>query len=147
MLSMTDQSIPQAVEQTEASKPQELRIPGVYKDDDLVYVDPDLRKVVGLVEFSKAGNPKSLVMKEVEEDEEDGKEELVATATPAKGKDDKGRKDRAPRRRVRRQRFYPWGTYRSMKRIYKLEGKVHREETQKTLDEVMEKALQEPFWD
>jgi hypothetical protein len=101
--------------------------------------------VVGLVEFSKAGNPKSLLMKEEEVEEEEGAEKpAAAAAAPAKGR---GGKDRGPRRRVRRQRFYPWGTYRSMKRIYKIEGKVIREEHQRTLDEVMEKALKEPFWD
>jgi hypothetical protein len=34
-----------------------------------------------------------------------------------------------------------------MKRVYKLEGKQPKQESQKTLDEVIEKALQEPFWD
>lgn len=102
----------------------------IYKDDDLVYVDPDKRVVVARVEFHANGKPKALPMKteEVEEDAADEK--------PVKG-----------RKRVRRQRYYPWGTYRSMKRIYKLEGKIPKEESQKTLDEVIEKALKEPFWD
>jgi hypothetical protein len=125
----------------EAAAPVEPRIPGVYRDEDLVYVDPDQRKVVGFVEFNKAGNPKPLLMKVTEEeDEEEPKEEAKPVV---KGKDVRGGK----RPRVRRQRFYPWGTYRSMKRIYKIEGKIPREENQKTLDEVMEKALKEPFWD
>lgn len=118
-----------------------------YRDEDLVYVDPKERKVVGLVEFSKSGNPKSLVMKmETVEEEEPAKEQPAAAAAP-KGKPVPGKdKGRRPQR-VRRERFYPWGTYRSMKRIYKLEGKIAREENQKTLDDVMEKALKEPFWD
>lgn len=123
-----------------------------YRDEDLVYVDPKERKVVGLVEFNKNGNPKPLAMKDmtVEEpdDDEPAKEEPVtaAVAAPVKGKP--GGKDTKGRRpRVKRERFYPWGTYRSMKRIYKLEGKIMREENQKTLDDVMEKALKEPFWD
>ncbi len=127
-----------------------------YKDDDLVYVDPKKRIVVGIVEWNKAGNPKPLAMKEMEDvdtstplsaGEDDTKEEgtakPTATATPEKPKADPKEK----KVRMRRQRFYPWGTYRSMKRIYKLEGKIPREENQKTLDEVMEKALKEPFWD
>ena len=34
-----------------------------------------------------------------------------------------------------------------MKTIYKLEGKRRKEEPSGTLDEVMEKALREPYWD
>jgi hypothetical protein len=133
----------------EAQAPAEPRIPGVYRDDDLVYVDPEKRTVVGLVEWSKTGNPKSLLMKEEEVEEEEVKEEPAKTAAAAPAKPGvKGKPlDKGRRPRVRRQRFYPWGTYRSMKRIYKIEGKIPREENQKTLDEVMEKALKEPFWD
>ena len=93
-----------------------------------------------MVEFTKAGNPKPLLMKEAVEEEEDDEPKTDVKADATKGKD-------RPKRRVRRQRFYPWGTYRSMKRIYKLEGKIPRTENTKTLDEVMEKALVEPFWD
>ena len=113
----------------------EPAVPGVYKDDDLVYVDPDSRTVVGRVEWSNSGRPKSLPMKE----------EMVEVEEDDKGPKGKG-KGRPPRRQ-RRQRYYPWGTYRSMKRIYKIEGKQIKEESNKTLDEVIEKALQEPFWD
>ncbi len=104
---------------------------GAYKDDDLVYVDPELRVVVGRVEFLPNGKSKPLAMKDktVEADaEEDPK---------AKGRGG----------RPRRQRYYPWGTYRSMKRIYKIEGKIPKQESQHTLDEVIEKAVKEPFWD
>ncbi|HVW67117.1 MAG TPA: hypothetical protein VHA78_05335 [Candidatus Peribacteraceae bacterium] len=104
---------------------------GLYKDDDLVYVDPLKRIVVGRVEFLQSGKPKALPMKTEEDVEDDAGDEK-----PVKGK-----------KRPRRQRYYPWGTYRSMKRIYKLEGKIPKVESQKTLDEVIEKALQEPFWD
>jgi hypothetical protein len=142
-LFVTDTPVPPAGQPAAAEPASEPRIPGVYKDDDLVYVDPDSRTVVGLVEWSKSGNPKSLLMKEILEEEEDEPKPADAKTT-AKPKD---AKDAGKRRRVRRQRFYPWGTYRSMKRIYKIEGKITREENQKTLDEVMEKALKEPFWD
>ena len=107
--------------------------PSLYKDDDLVYVDPKLRIVVGRVEFLPNGKSKMLVIKdavpEVDADVE---------ADP-KTKDKPGRPHRL--------RYYPWGTYRSMKRIYKIEGKIPKEESQKTLDEVIEKAVKEPFWD
>lgn len=101
-----------------------------YADDDLVYVDPEQRVVVGRVEWLANGKPKSLPMKKEEVAEESPEEK------PGK-----------PKRRVMRQRYYPWGTYRSMKRIYKLEGKQPKVESEKTLDEVIDKALREPFWD
>lgn len=105
----------------------------VYNDEDLVYVDPLARVVVGRVEFLANGKPKSLPMKDASasEEEEEG-----------------GQKDAKGKIRKRRQRNYPWGTYRSMKRIYKLEGKPPKgPESTATLDDVIEKALKEPFWD
>ena len=105
-----------------------------YKDDDLVYVDPLARTVVGIVEWDKNGKPKSMPMKDASavEDEDQAPE-----------KDAKGKPVRK-----RRARNYPWGTYRSMKRIYKLEGKPPKgPESTATLDDVIEKALKEPFWD
>ncbi len=103
--------------------------PVQYIEEDLVYVDPDTRTVVGRVEWLPNGRPKALPMKMQERDDDE---------------EEKGVKGKRP---PRRQRFYPWGTYRSMKRIYKLEGKQPKQESQKTLDDVMEKALREPFWD
>ena len=107
---------------TEETQPQAP----AYKDDDFVYVDPEARVVVGLVEWSNAGKPKSMPMQKnaAVEEAEDGK-----------------------KRRVSRQRYYPWGTYRSMKHMYKLEGKQPRHESSQTLDEALEKAKAEPFWD
>ena len=93
-----------------------------YKDDDLVYVDPRERIVIGKVEWSNNGTPKSLPMKEEEVDE-----------------DDTGK-------RRRRQRYYPWGTYRSMKRLYKIGERKVEDDHRITLDEAIEKAVQEPFW-
>ena len=49
--------------------------------------------------------------------------------------------------RKRRQRYYPWGTYRSMKRVYKIDGKHRSEPSTRTFEEVIEQALKEPFWD
>lgn len=87
-----------------------------YSDDDLVYVDPDTREVVKKVEWDAKDNPQSLAYK----------------------KDKEG----ASRRR---RSFFPWGTYRSMKRIYRLEGKKEEEVLKKTLHEVFEKPLEETF--
>ena len=96
-----------------------------YKDDDLVYVDPETRSVIGMVEWGKNDKPKS-------------KPYVAATpkTAPKPGEKPKGfwRK------------FYPWGTYRSMKRIYKVEGKIKDAEPNKTLEEVLPKALHEAFW-
>jgi hypothetical protein len=104
-----------------------------YKDDDLVYVDPDTRTVVGMVEWNKNGNPKSMPVKE---------EAAAPEGTPATDK--KG--DKKERRRSGR-KYYPWGTYKSMKNIYRLEGKQKKTEPNKTLDQVIDIALEQPFWD
>jgi hypothetical protein len=93
-----------------------------YRDDDLVYVDPDQCSVVGLVQWSSAGRPKSLEV-------------------PVAGSGDQRE------RRSRRRRYFPWGTYRSMKRIYKLEGKVRSEPPTSDIHAVIEKALEQPYWD
>lgn len=103
-----------------------------YKDDDLVYVDPNLRTVVGRVEFLPNGKSKPLAMKTPMVDDTD---------------DDADPKVKGRGRRPQRVRYYPWGTYRSMKRIYKIEGKQAKEESRYTLDQVIEKALKEPFWE
>ncbi len=104
-----------------------------YKDDDLVYVDPKERIVVGRVEFDEKDIPKPLAMKMAVEETDDEEEK------PAKEVKGRVRKPRV--------RYYPWGTYRSMKKIYKIEGKQHNEPPTATLDEIMEKALKEPYWD
>jgi hypothetical protein len=93
-----------------------------YTDDDLVYVDPDTNTVVGRVEWNKNGNPKSMPFQQ-----------------PATGE--------ANERRSRFRKFYPFGTMRSMKRVYHVEGKRKKEQPTSTLDQIMEKALKEPYWD
>lgn len=90
---------------------------------DLVYVDPDTNTVVSKVELNKNGDIKPLPF--VAKPPEPGKEE---------------------RRRSWR-KFYPWGTYRSMKNVFKVDGKPRKKEPTKTLDEVIEVALREPYWD
>ena len=64
-----------------------------FQDVDLVYVDPDARAVVGRVEWSKTGNPKSMPI-------------------PIQAEGEKTWR-----------KFYPWGTYRAMRNVYRLEGK------------------------
>lgn len=90
---------------------------------DLVYVDPDTSTVVGPVEWGKNGNPKALpyVVKDIP--------------------DTKGERRRSWRT------FYPWGTYRSMKNVFKVDGKPRRKEATRTLEEVLPIALKEPYWD
>ncbi len=95
-----------------------------YTDDDLVYVDPKKRLVIGRVEFAKNGNAKALLMPE--DDIPDAKE---------------GRRPRAPRKR-----YYPWGTYRSMRKLYKIDGGITEDDRRISLDEAMEKSAKEPFW-
>ena len=43
-------------------------------------------------------------------------------------------------------KYYPFGTYKSMKKIYRLDGKGKEAEPNRTLEEVMPKALKEVFW-
>lgn len=86
--------------------------PMQYGDDALVYVDPETKTVLGPLEYGKNGNPKSLPYK---------KEEASGERSWRK--------------------YYPWGTYRSMKRAFRLEGKVREEESGGTLDEVLPKLL------
>lgn len=94
-----------------------------YKDADLVYVDPRTRTVIGKVEWSASGRPKSLPMKD---------DEVV------EGDDGK---------RHRRRRYYPWGTFRSMRRLYKIDGWRDTGDRQIPLEKAIEKAMNEPFWD
>jgi hypothetical protein len=77
-----------------------------YNDDDLVYVDPESRSVVGSVQFSDSGSPQSLPY-----DKKGGKETW--------------------------RKCYPWGTYRSMKGAFRIEGKRVQEESAATLDDVI----------
>jgi len=100
-----------------------------YHDDDFIYVDPDKRVVIGKVEWTKDGLP--LPLKRGEDDGEQETGENVAQND----------------RRRKRARYYPWGSYRTMKRIYRLEGKMKDTVGEGTLDTVLEKAIVEPYWD
>lgn len=115
---------------TEQQPPQ-----ATYNDDDLVYVDPESRTVVGKVEWAPNDRPKSKAYKPVPKPE----------APAEKAKDAKpGRKEKEKDFSWRKN--YPWGTYKSMKKIYKLEGKIKEPEPNRTLEEVLPKALSQAYW-
>ncbi len=99
-----------------------------FRDDDFIYVDPEKRVVVGRVEWTAEGLP--IPLKRGEEDVQQD------TAEHAHKE-----------RRRTRERYYPWGSYRTMKQIYRLEGKTKEAAGEGTLDTVLEKALREPYWD
>ncbi|MBI3336477.1 hypothetical protein HYZ98_02840 [Candidatus Peregrinibacteria bacterium] len=88
-----------------------------YSDDDLVYIDPDAREVIKKVEWNAKENPQSLPYT----------------------------KEEGSKGSHRRRKFFPWGTYRSMKRIFHLEKKKEEEAPKKTLKDVFEKPLEETF--
>ena len=98
-----------------------------YSDDDLVYIDPDARKVVGIVELTADGVPQKMQMPDNPKDVVD--------------------EDDGAKRRPRRKRYYPWGTYRSMKKQFRLEGKEKETDSYKELDEAMQLSSEQPFWD
>lgn len=111
-----------------------------YMDDDLVYVDPETKTVVGKVEFGKDGLPKPKKYAPPIE------KVAPVPAAPVAGKDAKPGDKPAKRPRSFNRKFYPWGTYRSMKKVFKVEGKQKEPESNSTLDEVLPKALENPFW-
>ncbi len=97
-----------------------------YLDSDFLYYDPKTRTVIGPVQWTKDGNVKPL--ERPEEPEKEG----------------------APPRKFHRRRekeFYIWGSYRSLKRLFNIEGKVKDAERTQTLDAVMQRATQEAYWD
>ena len=96
-----------------------------YSDDDLVYADPEKRVIIGKVEFGKNGSAKPLQMPEVVRSVKEGDE----------------RRHSKPRKR-----YYPWGTYRSMRKLYKIDGGIVEADRRITLNDAMEKSAKEPFW-
>lgn len=108
-----------------------------YKDDDLVYIDPKNRKVIGVVEWQENGKPKKVEMTEPDDSigHDDDEEEQ------------KSKKTKKGRSRKKKKRYYPWMSYRTAKKMYKIEGKVREEEGNKEFDEVLALALDQPFWD
>lgn len=112
---------------TDPVPPPEADTPKKYNDEDLVYVDPETRTVVGLVEWNKSGE-----------------KPLSKIYVPPKP--DPAKPGKEPSKRSFWRKVYPFGTYRSMKRIFKVEGKIKDAEPNKTLEEVLPKALNEAFW-
>lgn len=109
-----------------------------YAPDDFVYVDPTARKAVGLVEWDKDGNPVPKEWPYPENKDSDS--------------DDASNNDKTKRRPVRkkkRTRYYPWGSYKTMSKLYKLEGKIKDKDTEDyiALDTAIGNLQEDPFWD
>lgn len=99
-----------------------------YNNDDFVYVNPADKSVIGKVEWISEGLVKQ---KEIETDDE-----LAEVSKEKKGK-----------KRKKKRCFCPWGTYRSMKNYYRLEGKVQETDGTNSLDEAIKKLEKDPFFD
>lgn len=95
-----------------------------YDPDTFVYVDPDKKSVVDVVEWDKDGNAKPKEWPFTEEQQ-------------------------AKFKRKPRKRYYPWGSYKTMSKLYKLEGKVKDKDTEDyiTLDTAISNLQEAPFWD
>lgn len=108
-----------------------------FADSDLVYVDPHNKKVIGPVEWLPSGKAKAILIPDEDEKAEassDKKEEVV--------KDGK----KPPRRRSNKKRYYPWCSYKTAKHVYHVEGKQKSVDINRPLDEIMKKAVAEPYW-
>jgi len=95
-----------------------------YADADFVYIDTETRTVIGPVKWNKAGG-------------------VIPLERPARPEREGDEKRRSPRRKE----YYIWGSYRSLKKLYNLEGKVKEADRVQTLDEAMGRALKEAYWD
>lgn len=113
-----------------------------FPDDALVYVDPDKRRVIGPVEWISEGKAKKLLRESLEEAEDDTPPPPPKTSGAAPEA-----KFASIKRRKRLSRALPWCTYRTAKRSYNVAGKYKDTENRKTLEEVIEKALQQAYWD
>jgi len=102
-----------------------------FKDDDFVYVDPAKRLVISLVDWDKDGNALE-------------KEWPYELKEKPEVQEDDGRKRRKPRLR-----YYPWGSYRSMCKLYKLKGKLKDKDTEDyiPLEDAISKLQENPYWD
>lgn len=113
-----------------------------YAPTDLVYVDPKNRAIVGRVEFAENGIPKKREMPMAEP-------ELVPARAEATPPADGAKQTANDRRSMRllRKRYCPWGTVKSVTKIYKIGGKVPDVSRACSLDEAIAKAMAEPYWD
>ena len=100
-----------------------------FSNEDFVYVDPDLKQAVALVDWDKDGNALPKEWPRVEKKLAEGEE------------------PRKPFRKPRI-RYYPWGSYKTMCKIYKLKGKVKDKDTEDyiKLDVAIDKLQQDPYW-
>ncbi len=99
-----------------------------YTDEDFVYINPSRREVLGKVEWLPNGNPKKMEKTFAEED-----------------KDEEGGKGRKLRKR--KKQYFPWGSYRTMKKLFRVEGKEKEIENYRPIDEAMKLAINETYWD
>jgi len=102
-----------------------------YTDDSFVYVDPNARSVMGIVQWLPNGKAKPLPVPERTESAEGGKP---------------GEKQRHFHRKPK-QHYFPWCSYRTAKRVYRVAGKDRETEVTRPLEEALTKSLQEPYWD
>lgn len=109
-----------------------------YADQDLVYVYPQKKRVIGLVEWSKDGIP---LKKLIEEDTpEEVAEALVLESTK--------KPDVRPKKIFKNsKRYYPWCTYKTAKKVYSIEGKFIEELHYESFETVLNKALKQPYWE
>ena len=93
-----------------------------YSKDDFVYVDPDTRTAIRKVQWDKHG---SAIPMEWPRPEKDGA------------------------KRYTKKRYYPWGTYATMCKLYKLKGKVKDKDAEGyiTIEDAINKLQSEPYWD
>lgn len=93
-----------------------------FADSDFLYFDSETRAIVGPVQWSRTGNVRPM-------------------ERPQRPSEGEGRRWRS------RKEFYTWGSYRSLKHLYHLEGKEHDRERTQGLEEAMQRALAEAYWD
>ncbi|MBT3835088.1 hypothetical protein HOF56_02460 [Candidatus Peribacteria bacterium] len=84
-----------------------------YSDDDLVYVDPDKKEILGKVEFDANGKPKKLPYPSKEE-------------------------GRAPWRK-----FFPWGTHKSMENAWLKKRGGSEDDSESSFDDALERLLKD----
>ena len=111
-------------------------------DNDFVYVDPNRRVIIGPVEWLPSGRAKAIPIPTPEENVEEVK---PSSAETTGAKKDAKREER--RRKPRKKQYYPWCSYRTAKRVYRVEGKEKEAERSRPLEEAMQKAVVEPYWD
>jgi len=109
-----------------------------FSDSDLVYIDPNNRTVIGPVEWLPSGKAKAMPIPERKGDSD------AAEGTKEKEQEkEKGHR----KRRSNRKQYYPWCSYRTARRVYRVEGKEKEPERSRPLEEAMQKAVAQPYWD